>query len=72
MCSTTTIRNVYSWRVKETERMVAIVAECRKLGATVEEGRDFCIITPPKTVGQGPRACCSWEGMGHKQGTFAQ
>lgn len=32
----TTIRNVYNWRVKETERMVAIVTECRKLGAQVE------------------------------------
>lgn len=47
---TTTIRNVYSWRVKETERMVAIVTELRKLGATVEEFRDYCVITPPKTV----------------------
>jgi 5-enolpyruvylshikimate-3-phosphate synthase len=39
---------VENWRVKETERMVAIVAECRKLGAEVEEGQDYCIITPPK------------------------
>jgi hypothetical protein len=46
----TTIRNVYNWRVKETERMVAIVNETRKLGATVEEGRDYCVITPPKQV----------------------
>jgi 3-phosphoshikimate 1-carboxyvinyltransferase len=44
----TTIRNVYSWRLKETERMQAIVAECTKLGATVEEFRDYCIIHPPK------------------------
>ena len=29
----TAIRNVYNWRVKETERMVAIVTELRKLGA---------------------------------------
>merc|ERR1712226_934319 len=43
----TTIRNVYSWRLKETERMKAIVAECTKLGATVEEFRDYCIISPP-------------------------
>lgn len=54
--STTTIRNVYNWRVKETERMVAIVTELRKLGATVEEGRDYCVITPPKQV--RPRDCC--------------
>ncbi len=32
---------------QETERMVAIVTELRKLGATVEEGRDYCVITPP-------------------------
>jgi len=35
----TEIRNVYSWRLKETERMKAIVAECTKLGAKVEEVR---------------------------------
>jgi len=40
----TTIRNVYNWRVKETERMVAMVNELTKLGVTVEEGRDFLIV----------------------------
>jgi len=44
----TTIRNVYSWRLKETERMKAIVAECTKLGAKVEEYRDYCVIHPPE------------------------
>mmetsp|Transcript_8876 Transcript_8876/g.12649 ORF Transcript_8876/g.12649 Transcript_8876/m.12649 type:complete len:495 (-) Transcript_8876:214-1698(-) len=44
----TTIRNVYSWRLKETERMKAIVAECTKLGATVEEYNDYCVIYPPE------------------------
>eukprot|EP00218_Dolichomastix_sp_CCMP3274_P016403 CAMPEP_0170142870 /NCGR_PEP_ID=MMETSP0033_2-20121228/8914_1 /TAXON_ID=195969 /ORGANISM="Dolichomastix tenuilepis, Strain CCMP3274" /LENGTH=472 /DNA_ID=CAMNT_0010379263 /DNA_START=8 /DNA_END=1426 /DNA_ORIENTATION=+ len=43
----TTIRNVGSWRVKETERMIAICTECRKLGADVFEGEDYCVITPP-------------------------
>lgn len=43
----TTIRNVGSWRVKETERMKAIVAETTKLGATVFEGDTHCVITPP-------------------------
>ncbi|MQL82209.1 hypothetical protein Taro_014678 [Colocasia esculenta] len=43
----TAIRDVASWRVKETERMIAICTELRKLGATVEEGPDYCIITPP-------------------------
>ena len=31
--------------------MVAIVTELRKLGAEVEEGRDYCVITPCKQVG---------------------
>merc|ERR1712154_298174 len=44
----TTIRNVYSWRLKETERMKALNAECTKLGAKVEEFNDYCIIHPPK------------------------
>jgi 3-phosphoshikimate 1-carboxyvinyltransferase len=46
----TAIRDVYNWRVKETERMKAIVTELTKLGATVEEGRDYCIITPPEKL----------------------
>lgn len=46
----TAIRDVASWRVKETERMVAICTELRKLGATVEEGSDYCIITPPEKL----------------------
>ena len=46
-CRQVAIRDVYNWRVKETERMKAIVAELTKLGATVEEGHDYCVITPP-------------------------
>merc|ERR1712224_1153848 len=42
----TAIRNVMSWRVKETERLKAIVTELEKLGATVEEGSDYCVIQP--------------------------
>ena len=40
----TTIRNVYNWRVKESDRMVAMVTELTKLGVEVEEGRDFLIV----------------------------
>lgn len=43
-----TLRNIASWRVKETDRIAAMAAECRKLGATVEEGADFIRITPPQ------------------------
>ena len=41
------IRNIASWRVKETDRIAAMAAELRKVGATVEEGADFIRITPP-------------------------
>jgi 3-phosphoshikimate 1-carboxyvinyltransferase len=44
---TTTLRNIASWRVKETDRIAAMAIECRQLGATVEEGADFIRITPP-------------------------
>ena len=43
----TTLRNIASWRVKETDRIAAMACELRKLGATVEEGLDFIRITPP-------------------------
>jgi 3-phosphoshikimate 1-carboxyvinyltransferase len=38
---TTTLRNIASWRVKETDRIAAMATELRKSGATVEEGADF-------------------------------
>jgi 3-phosphoshikimate 1-carboxyvinyltransferase len=44
---TTTLRNIASWRVKETDRIAAMATELRKLGATVVEGPDFIQITPP-------------------------
>ncbi|HVK55624.1 MAG TPA: 3-phosphoshikimate 1-carboxyvinyltransferase, partial [Burkholderiales bacterium] len=43
----TTIRNVGSWRVKETDRLTAMATELRKVGAEVEEGADYLRITPP-------------------------
>ena len=42
----TTLRNIASWRVKETDRIVAMATECRKLGATVEEGPDWITVHP--------------------------
>ena len=44
----TAIRNIYNWRVKETERIKAVSTELRKVGAEVEEGHDYIIITPPE------------------------
>lgn len=46
----TTIRNIYNWRVKETDRLSAMATELRKLGATVDEGEDYIAIEPPKTI----------------------
>lgn len=47
---TTTLRNIYNWRVKETDRLFAMATELRKVGATVEEGEDYLKITPPKAL----------------------
>ena len=47
---TTVLRNIASWRVKETDRIAAMACELRKLGATVEEGHDFLKITPPASA----------------------
>jgi len=47
---TTSIRNIYNWRVKETDRLAAMSCELRKVGAIVEEGEDFISITPPQKL----------------------
>jgi 3-phosphoshikimate 1-carboxyvinyltransferase len=44
------IRNIASWRVKETDRIAAMAAELRKLGASVEEGTDFLRVAPPAAL----------------------
>ena len=44
------IRNVASWRVKETDRLAAMATELRKFGAQVEEGADFLKIAPPSAL----------------------
>ncbi|MEQ1661422.1 MAG: 3-phosphoshikimate 1-carboxyvinyltransferase [Thiobacillus sp.] len=43
----TTLTNIASWRVKETDRIAAMATELRKVGAMVEEGADFIRIMPP-------------------------
>ena len=51
--SPTTLRNIASWRVKETDRIHAMATECRKLGAQVEEGADWLKVYPlPKNQWQ--------------------
>ncbi|MFN0162006.1 MAG: 3-phosphoshikimate 1-carboxyvinyltransferase [Burkholderiales bacterium] len=42
-----TLRNIGSWRVKETDRIAAMAAELTKLGARVTAGADFLRIEPP-------------------------
>ncbi|CAN0619147.1 3-phosphoshikimate 1-carboxyvinyltransferase [Burkholderia multivorans] len=44
---TSTLRNIGSWRVKETDRIAAMATELRKLGATVTEGPDYLAVKPP-------------------------
>ena len=50
---TTTIRNIASWRVKETDRIAAMATELRKFGAVVEEGADYISVTPPPMLKPG-------------------
>ena len=42
----TLLRNIASWRVKETDRIAAMATELKKLGAEVEEGADYLRVTP--------------------------
>lgn len=43
-----TLRNIGSWRVKETDRLAAMACELRKVGATIEEGPDYLRVVPPQ------------------------
>jgi 3-phosphoshikimate 1-carboxyvinyltransferase len=47
---TSVLRNVGSWRVKETDRLAAMATELRKTGALIEEGPDYLRITPPSAI----------------------
>lgn len=44
------LRNIGSWRVKETDRIAAMATELRKLGAEVDEGSDYLRVTPPRAL----------------------
>ncbi|MCR3755130.1 MAG: 3-phosphoshikimate 1-carboxyvinyltransferase [Candidatus Westeberhardia cardiocondylae] len=46
--NSTIIRNIYNWRVKETDRLSAMSNELKKIGAYIIENKDSLIITPPK------------------------
>lgn len=47
---TSLLRNIGSWRVKETDRIAAMETELKKLGAIVESGEDWLKITPPDQI----------------------
>ncbi|MDR8523763.1 MULTISPECIES: 3-phosphoshikimate 1-carboxyvinyltransferase [Shewanella] len=47
---TTHIRNIYNWRIKETDRLAAMATELRKVGAIVDEGHDYISVTPPEQL----------------------
>ena len=53
---TSRLRNIASWRVKETDRLAAMATELRKFGAAVEEGADFLAVTPPPGFVEGHAA----------------
>lgn len=46
----TVLRNIASWRVKETDRIAAMATELKKLGVQVEEGADYIRVTPPTAL----------------------
>jgi 3-phosphoshikimate 1-carboxyvinyltransferase len=45
-----TISGIASWRVKETDRIAAMAAELRKVGAEVRETTDSITIYPPEKL----------------------
>lgn len=49
------LRNIGSWRVKETDRIAAMAAELRKLGARVKEEAEAIHITPPPRLAANAR-----------------
>ncbi len=50
--SPVTLRNIASWRVKETDRIHAMATELRKLGAKVEEGEDWISVEPLESINE--------------------
>jgi 3-phosphoshikimate 1-carboxyvinyltransferase len=55
------LTNIASWRVKETDRLSAMAAELRKVGAQVEEGPDYLVVTPPMGGLQSHAAICTYD-----------
>ena len=51
----TRLTGIASWKVKETDRILAMQTELRKFGALVESGDDFILVQAP-TEWQSPVA----------------
>ncbi len=60
---TTVLRNIASWRVKETDRISAMATELRKVGATVEEGADYIKITGLRIEDKGFKSVCAHSSL---------
>ena len=56
-----TLRNIGSWRVKETDRIAAMATELRKFGAGVEEGPDWLRVAPPAKWPEAPVAVDTYD-----------
>ena len=46
----TTLRNIASWRVKETDRIAAMAAEIAKVGGRIASGDDWLRVSPPERL----------------------
>ncbi len=57
----TTLRNIASWRVKETDRIDAMANELKKLGAAVEAGPDFIRVHPLAQAGWRPASIHTYD-----------
>ena len=57
----TTLTNIASWRVKETDRIAAMAKELRKLGAGVEEGADFIRVSPVSALSSPPEGIDTYD-----------
>lgn len=55
------LRNIGSWRVKETDRIHAMQTELEKLGARVESGPDWLSVTPPAEGGWRDAHVGTWD-----------
>ena len=58
---TTRLSDIGSWRVKETDRIAAMAAELRKVGAHVDEGPDWIAVTPPAPTAWQRASVCTYD-----------